>query len=127
MRFHCGLSFSWHSIKKILIPILLGFLAFVGFNYMQDNKIVPLGIIQANALEIDPIPDEIEDSYYYYSYIMAQDNEEVEHKSLYNKIYWFDNSDTSYGVLCNIYILLFLYCISMTILRGLTIIKNIRW
>lgn len=126
MRFHCGLSFSWHSIKKFLIPILLGFLAFVGFNYIQDNEIVPLGIIQANALEIEPIPDEIEDSYYYYSYLMAQDNEEIEHKPLYNKIYWFDNSDTSYGVLCNIYILLFLYCISMTILRGLTIVKNIR-
>ena len=127
MRFHCGVSFSWRNLKKIIIPLILGFLAFIGFNYFQDNKIIPFGVIQANALEIEPIPDEIQDSYYYYSYLYSQDNENIEHKPLYDKIYWFDNSDTSYGVLCNIYIVLFLYCISMTILKGFTIIKNTRW
>ena len=85
MRFHCGVSFSWRSIKKFLIPFLLGILAFFGFNFLQDNKIIPLGFIQAYALEDNPIPDEIEDSYYYYSYLNSIE-EETNYKPLHNKI-----------------------------------------
>lgn len=130
MRFHCGISFSWRSIKKYLIPILLGLLAFFGFNFLNDNKdIIPFGFIQTYALENDTeyIPDEIVDSYYYYSYLMAQEQEDTIHKPIHDKIYWFDDNTTIYGVLSSIYILLFLYCISMIILRILTIIKNTRW
>ena len=130
MRFHCGISFSWRSIKKFLIPILLGFLAFFGFNFIYDNKSnIPFGFIQTYALENESeyIPDEIEDSYYYYSYLMAQEQENITHKPLVNKVYWFDDNSTIYGVLCSIYVLLFLYCFSMILLRILTIIKNTRW
>ena len=130
MRFHCGISFSWRSIKKFLIPILLGLLAFFGFNFIYDNKSnIPLGFIQAYAFENETeyIPDEIEDSYYYYSYLMAQEQENITHKPIHDKIYWFDDNTTTYGVLSSIYILLFLYCICMVVLRILTIIKNTRW
>lgn len=54
MRFHCGISFSWRTIKKFLFPFLLGLLAFFGFNtiydYVKDNG-VPLGVLKAYALE----------------------------------------------------------------------------
>ena len=43
MRFHFGVSFRWKTIKKILIPILLGLLSYFGFNGF-------LGVIKVNAL-----------------------------------------------------------------------------
>ena len=92
MRFHCGISFSWRSIKKFLIPILLGFLAFFGFNFIKDNKDnLSLGFVQTYALENESeyIPDEIEDSYYYYSYLMSQEQENITHKPIYFIMYWF--------------------------------------
>lgn len=51
----------------------------------------------------------------------------TEHKPLFNKIYWFDDNSTSLGVLSSIYILLFLYCITMVCFKFLTYIKNTRW
>ena len=126
MRFHCGVSFSWRSIKKFLIPFLLGILAFFGFNFLQDNKIIPLGFIQAYALEDNPIPDEIEDSYYYYSYLNSIE-EETNYKPLHNKVYWFDNNTTTNGILSSIYILLFLYCISSLLLKVISMVHNVRW
>ena len=53
MRFHCGISFSWRTIKKFLIPFLLGILAIFGFNFIFENKDnIPFGrILKVNALE----------------------------------------------------------------------------
>lgn len=132
MRFHFGLSFSWKTIKKFLIPILLGLLAFFGFNFIYDNKSIPLGFIQVKAEEVnditsDDIPDEIEDNFNYWSYVLNDSNDEVVHKPIHNKIYWFDDNTTEIGVLSSIYILLFFYCLIMIIFKILTFIKNIRW
>lgn len=41
-----------------------------------------------------------------------------------NLIYWFTEHYTEYDVLVNIYVILFLYCISMVVLKLLSIIKN---
>ena len=41
MRFHCGISFSWRTIKKYLIPILIGLFTAFGFGF--------LGVIDVNA------------------------------------------------------------------------------
>lgn len=38
MRFHCGISFSWRTIKKFLFPFLIGVLGVLGFNYIFENK-----------------------------------------------------------------------------------------
>ena len=55
MRFHCGISFSWRTIKKYLIPILIGVLTALGFGF--------LGVINvkadSNVYEVYP------DSIYY--------------------------------------------------------------
>ena len=115
MRFHCGISFSWRTIKKFLIPILLGLLAFFGFNFINDSKTIPLGYIPVYAEEVEEITEQdIPDEVNYYSY------ELTEHKPLHNKIYWFDDNSTELGVLSSIYILLFLYCLTMIIFRILT-------
>ena len=45
MRFHCGISFSWRTIKKFLFPILIGVLAYFGFDFFG------IGFIKVNALE----------------------------------------------------------------------------
>lgn len=122
MRFHCGISFSWRTIKKFLIPILLGLLAFFGFNFINDSKTIPLGYIPVYAEEVEEITEQdIPDEVNYYSY------ELTEHKPLHNKIYWFDDNSTELGVLSSIYILLFLYCLTMIIFRILTFIRNTRW
>lgn len=41
-----------------------------------------------------------------------------------NYVYWFTDHYLEYDVLVNIYILLFLYCISMILLKLFAIIKN---
>ncbi len=54
MRFHMGVSFSWRTLKKFIIPILLGALAYFGFSGIFDNFDFPLGfmrLIRVNALE----------------------------------------------------------------------------
>lgn len=51
MKFHMGVSFSWRTIKKFIIPILLGALAYFGFSGIFDNFNIPLGFIKVNALE----------------------------------------------------------------------------
>lgn len=135
MRFHCGISFSWRTIKKFLIPIILGLLAFFGFNFIYDKDSIPLGYIQVHAEEVEyfddlngnGIDDEIEDNYNYWSYVLGDSTDEVEHKPLHDKIYWFDDNTSEIGVLSSIYILLFLYCLTMIIFRILTYIKNTRW
>lgn len=134
MRFHCGISFSWRTIKKFLIPIIIGLVAFFGFNFIYDKESLPLGFINVYALEEEHfddlnnngIDDEVEDNYFYWSNILSNENE-VSHKPLFNKIYWFDDNTTELGVLSSIYILLFLYCFTMIIFRCLTFIKNTRW
>ena len=45
MRFHCGISFSWRTIKKFLFPILIGVLAYFGFDFLGN------GFINVFALE----------------------------------------------------------------------------
>ena len=134
MRFHCGISFSWRSIKKYLIPILLGFLAFFGFNFLQDNKVIPLGFIQAYALDEEspgespgesPVESPGESPGDNYEFVYESDN--IDHKPLHNKVYWFDNNTTLNGILSSIYILLFLYCISMIFLKVIVIVHNVRW
>lgn len=52
---------------------------------------------------------------------------EINHKPLHDKIYWFDDNTTEIGILSSIYICLFLYCITMLILRILSIVNNKRW
>lgn len=133
MRFHAGISFSWRTIKKFLIPFLLGVLAFFGFNFINDNKDnLPLGFISAYAEEYDDItendiPDEIQDNFNYWSNILSEEEQQIEHKSMFNKVYWFDDNTTEIGILSNIYILLFLYCITMIILRIFSLIKKVAW
>ena len=56
MRFHIGLSFRWKTIKKFLIPIIIGLLAYFGFGNIFDN--VPLGCLQVNAIEYYETSDE---------------------------------------------------------------------
>ena len=53
MRFHFGVSLNWRTIKKFLIPIILGLIAFFGFNFIFDNKdSLPLGsLLKVYALE----------------------------------------------------------------------------
>lgn len=41
-----------------------------------------------------------------------------------NYVYWFTEVFTEYDILINIYILLFIYCISSLIIKFLTIVKN---
>lgn len=131
MRFHVGMSFNWRTIKKFLIPILLGFLAYFGFNFISDSKSIPFGFIQVNAEELgdyndissDDIPDEVENNYNYWSDVLSSNNE-IQHKPIHDKIYWFDDNTTELGVLSSIYILLFIYCISMSILKIITIVHN---
>ena len=136
MRFHCGVSFSWKTIKKFLIPFILGILAILGFNFIYDKESLPLGFIQVNALEEDRfddlnnngIDDEVEDNYNYWSSVLNLDNStDIDHKPLFNKIYWFDDNTTELGVLSSIYEVLFIYCITMILFRFLTFIKNTRW
>lgn len=139
MRFHFGMSFSWRTIKKYLIPILLGVLAYFGFNFLYDNtSIPPIGIINVYASENDDyndisssdIPDEVQDNYNYWSSILSNDSyiaEEVNHKPIYDKIYWFDDNSSEIGVLSSIYILLFIYCFTMIIFKILELINKKRW
>ena len=42
-------------------------------------------------------------------------------------VYWFIENDSVLGVLQNIYILLFIYCFIMIVLKFITILKNTRW
>lgn len=44
-----------------------------------------------------------------------------------DKVYWFLENTTELEVLQNIYILLFIYCVLMIILKFITILKNTRW
>ncbi len=136
MRFHCGVSFSWRTIKKFLFPIILGLIAFFGFNFIFYKESTPLGFINTYALEEEHfddlnnngIDDEVEDNYNYWSSVLnLASDDEIQHKPLFNKIYWFDDNSSELGVLSSIYILLFLYCISMVFLKIITIIKNTRW
>lgn len=133
MRFHCGFSFSWRTIKKFLIPFILGIFAILGFNFIYDKESLPLGFIPVYAEEIDDItendiPDEIQENYNYWSSILSFEEEQsVVHKPLFNKLYWFDDNTTELGVLSSIYELLFLYCLTMIIFRIMTYIKNTRW
>lgn len=127
MRFHMGVSFSWRTIKKYLIPFILGILAFFGFNFLNDNKIFNFGVLNTYALESDNGADVESDNSREINNYFFDDSEQIEHKPLFNKIYYFDDNTTKIGLLSNIYILLFLYCFSMIILRIITIIKNIRW
>lgn len=48
MRFHCGISFSLKFLRKYIIPILIGLLAYFGFNGIFDY--FNLGILKVNAL-----------------------------------------------------------------------------
>lgn len=41
-----------------------------------------------------------------------------------NYVYWFTDNFTEYDVLVNIYIILFLYCVSSLIIKFITIVKN---
>ena len=46
MRFHMGVSFSWRIIKKFLIYIIFGLLAFFGFSFLYDNhQDIPFGSV----------------------------------------------------------------------------------
>lgn len=47
MRFHCGISFSWRSIKRIIMPLIFGLIAFFGFNFVYDH--FSIGFINAFA------------------------------------------------------------------------------
>lgn len=139
MRFHLGMSISWRTIKKYLIPFLLGVLAYFGFNFIYDNtNIPPLGIINVyasenddyNDISSDDIPDEIQDNYYYWSSILSNDSykaDEVVHKPIHDKIYWFDDNTSEIGVLSSIYILLFIYCFTMIIFKIIELINKKRW
>ena len=51
MRFYIGVSFSWSKIKKIIIPLILGFLAYFSLNYSF------IGFTLATEVKIDDIPD----------------------------------------------------------------------
>lgn len=132
MRFHCGFSFSWRTIKKFLLPILIGLLGILGFNFIYDNK-VPLGFIPVYAEEVDDIsendiPDEIQDNYNYWSSVLSTvEDHNIDHKAMFNKVYWFDDNTTDTGILSNIYILLFLYCITMICLRIIFGLKKVGW
>lgn len=53
--------------------------------------------------------------------------EETIHKKLFNKIYWFDDSNTEKGILSSIYILLFLYCLTMILFKIATFLRSKRW
>ena len=64
----------------------------------------------------DPVPDD-----------PSNPNENIEHKSIFNKVYWFDDNTTSIGVLSNIYILLFFYIFGTLFLKFITIIHNTKW
>ena len=104
MRFHVGMSFSWRTIKKYLIPILLGVLAYFGFNFIYDNtSIPPLGIINVyasenddfNDISSDDIPDEVQENYNYWSSVLANNSynaDEVVHKPINFIMYRFMNN-----------------------------------
>lgn len=49
MRFHCGISFSWRTIKKYILPFGIGLLAYLGFNGIFDY--LNLGFINVYAYE----------------------------------------------------------------------------
>lgn len=53
--------------------------------------------------------------------------DDTEHKAIFNKVYWFDDNTTEIGILSSIYILLFLYCITMVFFKIATLLKNKRW
>lgn len=127
MRFHCGISFSWRSIKRFLIPFLLGVLAFFGFNYFKDNNFIPLGVIQTYALEEESPGESPGENLDYSNYEFVYETDNVDHKPLHDKVYWFDNNTTINGILSSIYILLFLYCISSLLLKIISMIHNVRW
>lgn len=57
----------------------------------------------------------------------GNDDDITNHKALFNKIYWFDDNTTELGVLSSIYILLFLYCITIVFFKIATLLKNKRW
>lgn len=130
MRFHIGVSFRWKTIKKFLIPILIGALAYFGFSGIFDNFNIPLGYLNVNAQEFYETTDEanednnivIDDEEY-----ESQSLQVIDHKPLFNKIYWFDDNSTEIGILSSIYILLFLYCITMVLFKIATLLKNKRW
>ena len=120
-------------IKKFLFPILIGFLAYFGFDLFKSN---PLGFIQANALEendsnyienIDNYSEPLDFDDSLESFESEEPIDITEHKGLFNKIYWFDDNTTEIGILTSIYEVLFLYCLTMVCFRILTFIKNQRW
>lgn len=51
MRFHFGVSFSWYKIKKYIVPLILGILAYFGLNKFF------VGYTLATEVKIDDIPD----------------------------------------------------------------------
>ena len=70
----------------------------------------------------------------YYEYLQSlppeEENpsiEETNHKKLFSKIFWLDDSNTEKGILSSIYILLFLYCLTMILFKIATLLKNKRW
>lgn len=73
--------------------------------------------------EGDPFPT-------YYSLFIGSDEPippEPEESTIVDSIYWFTDNITEYDILVNIYILLFLYCISMIVLKLLMIVKGVKW
>ena len=83
MRFHMGVSFSWRTIKKYLIPILLSLMAFFGFNFLKDNKIFNFGILNTYALENETIDSDFDvesDNTREINNYFFDDTEETSHK-----------------------------------------------
>ena len=127
MRFHCGISFSWRTIKKFLFPFLIGVLGVLGFNYIFENKDnLPFKWLTFTT----PVyaAENYDTNYDYISSIQPSPDDPDEpilvHKGFFNKVYWFDDNSTSLGVLSNIYELLFFYCISVLLIKALSFIKN---
>ena len=48
MRFHFGVSFSWRSIKRFLIPFIIGLLTFFGINYLNIARVHALTNLDTN-------------------------------------------------------------------------------
>ena len=104
MRFHMGVSFSWRSIKKIIFPILLGILAYFGFNFLG------LGIIQVNALEnyntsysltyseLEVLDTKVDDTYTYNQFFDYVNNLESQYYNLIIGVNFYHNNDSDYNV-----------------------------
>ena len=100
------------------------------YNYIDSNNENSNDVFYKSLYINDTLIEEGDNFPTYYSLYIGEPEPEPpipSQDTIVNNIYWFTDNITEYDVLVNIYVLLFLYCFSMIILKLLIIVKGVKW